>query len=99
MTIQEKNILPTSITDVATLEEFCDGLGIALSAPQSLLSPQTVLNQLLIDFTLGRRWLSISALLVNCTFFAENLELSMEEEEEKEEELVEKAETLTSPII
>ena len=35
------------------------------------LSPQTVFKQLLInifDLNLGRRWLSLSPLLVNCTF-------------------------------
>ena len=37
-------------------------------------------NKLLIVFNLGRRWLSLSPLLVNCTFFSKNPDLSMEEE-------------------
>ena len=61
-TIQEWNTLPTSVT------EFRPGLGLALPALQSLLSTQTVFNKLLIVFNLGRRWLSLSPLLFNCTF-------------------------------
>ena len=34
-TIQEWNTLPTSVTDAATLEEFCAGLGLALPPLQS----------------------------------------------------------------
>ena len=45
--------------------------------------PWTVFNKLLIVFNLGRRWLSLSPLLVNCTFFSKNPDLSIEEEEEK----------------
>ena len=80
-TIQEWYTLPTSVTDAATLEEFLGGLGLALPALQSYLSTQTVFNKLLIVFNLGRRWLSLSPLLVNCTFFSKNPDLSMEEEE------------------
>ena len=79
-TIQEWNTLPTSVTDAATFEEFGAGLGLALPALQMLLSTQTVFNKLLIVFNLGRRWLSLSPLLVNCTFFSKNPDFSMEEE-------------------
>ena len=34
-TLQEWNTLPTSVTDATTLEEFCNGLGLAQPALQS----------------------------------------------------------------
>ena len=82
-TIQEWNTLPTSVTDAATLEEFCTSLGLDLLVLQTLINIYAdcfYFNKLLIVFNLGRRWLSLSPVLVNCTFFSKNLDFSMEEE-------------------